>query len=323
MKKNLLSIIFFTGSITIASAQTTVVFKPGATTGVDAVIRMADDDCILTGASVTPAEINYGDIQELHTFDWTFSSEGCGAGTSRCLLRFTQLSEIPSDATITDAKLKLFGMSSSPTGSASNSSYPGSPLSENPCWLERVVDAWEENDVTWNTQPGTTEDGKIEMPKSETQWNWDETLDVTDMVQEMISTSENYGFMIKLQTEEYYRNLTFASSDHEDPKLWPELEVTYTNRETKIDNSGQVYHDMKIYPNPATENWNVEFRSDKNELLKVSVYSVDGRLLLEKETKITSGLNHILIPSENLSTGIYLAVFSNGESKEYRRIIRG
>jgi len=34
-------------------------------------------------------------------------------------------------------------------------------------------------------------------------------------------------FMVNLQTEAYYRQTLFASSDHADSRLWPELEVIY------------------------------------------------------------------------------------------------
>ena len=48
------------------------------------------------------------------------------------------------------------------------------------------------------------------------------------MVQFFVNNQEeNYGFMIKLQTEEYYRRLIFASSDNQYEELWPRLTVVY------------------------------------------------------------------------------------------------
>jgi hypothetical protein len=38
----------------------------------------------------------------------------------------------------------------------------------------------------------------------------------------------NFGFMIKLETEDYYRAVSFASSDYRDSLLLPELTVTYS-----------------------------------------------------------------------------------------------
>jgi hypothetical protein len=39
--------------------------------------------------------------------------------------------------------------------------------------------------------------------------------------------ANNYGFMIKLQNEEHYRALMFASSNHKNPQLRPTLKVYY------------------------------------------------------------------------------------------------
>jgi hypothetical protein len=58
-------------------------------------------------------------------------------------------------------------------------------------------------------------------------------IDVTKMVRHMIEDpSSNHGFMTLLRDEDYYRRLTFASSDFEDPSLYPELVVHYTLRRT-------------------------------------------------------------------------------------------
>ena len=37
----------------------------------------------------------------------------------------------------------------------------------------------------------------------------------------------NFGFLLKLETEEYYRAIVFASNDHSNSALWPELTITY------------------------------------------------------------------------------------------------
>jgi hypothetical protein len=47
------------------------------------------------------------------------------------------------------------------------------------------------------------------------------------MVQNMVSTGNNFGFLTKLQTEAYYRAVLFAGNGNADQSLWPELEITY------------------------------------------------------------------------------------------------
>jgi hypothetical protein len=57
----------------------------------------------------------------------------------------------------------------------------------------------------------------------------DYVMDVTSMVQDMVTNpSSNYGFMLQLINEQYYRCMLFASSDHANANLHPKLEICYT-----------------------------------------------------------------------------------------------
>jgi gliding motility-associated-like protein len=147
------------------------------------------------------------------------------------LLKFDELSTIPANATIMRAELKLYGV---PTNNIGNSCYPNSPYNSNcpnTSYIQRVTSTWNEQTVTWNTQPTTTTANQITIPQSTTQWNWnftDTSANLVAMVQDMVSNpTSNFGFMMKLQTETHYKSLVFASSDHSNSALHPELIVTY------------------------------------------------------------------------------------------------
>lgn len=205
---------------------TTVVFKPNATVGKDAPIWKFDDDCIGNGSTQTNADRNFGTEETLWMKDWTWNAIGCSGGTIRSLLCFTELSTIPSNAVIVSATLRLYGVTSD-----RNTSYPGAPASyyENTVVVQQITSPWNENTVTWNTQPSTTTANQFIIPQSTSQYNWNYTnssSELVAMVQNMVS-GNNYGFMLRLQTEQHYRNMVFASSDHPDASLHPELEVTY------------------------------------------------------------------------------------------------
>ncbi len=205
---------------------TTVVFKPNATVGKDTPIWKFDDDCIGNGSTQTNADRNFGTEETLWMKDWTWNAIGCSGGTIRSLLCFTELSNIPSNAVIVSATLRLYGVTSD-----RNTSYPGAPASyyENTVVVQQVTSPWNENTVTWNTQPSTTTANQFIIPQSTSEYNWNYTnssSELVAMVQNMVS-GNNYGFMLRLQTEQHYRNMVFASSDHPDASLHPELEVTY------------------------------------------------------------------------------------------------
>ena len=205
---------------------TTLVFKPNATVGKDTPIWKFDDDCIGNGSTQTNADRNFGTEETLWMKDWTWNAIGCSGGTIRSLLCFTELSNIPSNAVIVSATLRLYGVTSD-----RNTSYPGAPASyyENTVVVQQITSPWNENTVTWNTQPSTTTANQFIIPQSTSQYNWNYTnssSELVAMVQSMVS-GNNYGFMLRLQTEQHYRNMVFASSDHPDASLHPELEVTY------------------------------------------------------------------------------------------------
>lgn len=226
MRKVLFVSALMLSSVLSFGQTTTVVFKPNATVGKDTPIWKFDDDCIGNGSTQTNADRNFGTEETLWMKDWTWNAIGCSGGTIRSLLCFTELSTIPSNAVIVSATLRLYGVTSD-----RNTSYPGAPASyyENTVVVQQITSPWNENTVTWNTQPSTTTANQFIIPQSTSEYNWNysnSSSELVAMVQNMVS-GNNYGFMLRLQTEQHYRNMVFASSDHPDASLHPELEVTY------------------------------------------------------------------------------------------------
>ena len=224
--KRLICILTTCFSVCLSYGQITATFKPNATVGKDAPIMKFDNNCIGYGDSLTPANRNYGAESTLWMKDWTWNAVGCSGGTLRSLLCFTQLDTIPDNAVILSATLRLYG-----TNADRNTSYPGAPSSfhSNTVIVQQVTSPWNENTVTWNTQPTTTTTNQFTIPQSNAEYNWNCTIsnsDLVAMVQNMVS-GNNYGFMLKLETEVHYRNMVFSSSDCSDSTLWPELEITY------------------------------------------------------------------------------------------------
>jgi hypothetical protein len=208
----------------------TKIFRPGPTEGIDAqVVKIVG--CNPGNPNAESGNGNYANNPELNMSQWTYNGLGCGEGTIRSFIKFNQLNTIPAGAVIQSAKLSLFGLASSTTGPQGNSYYPGSPYNsygENKCWIEKVSADWNENTLTFNNQPATTSINRAEIPASTAQFNSHAlNIDVTQLVKDIIS-GQNYGFVIRQQIEQYYRNLGFSSSDATDSSRWPKLEVTYT-----------------------------------------------------------------------------------------------
>ena len=207
----------------------TITLKPNAAEGQDAMIR-TDYGCTPSWAAQPSGNLNFGNGTELAAMDWTFNAQGCPHGTMRSLLRFDSLSRIPSNATVSFAQLRLFG-SDDLDG---NSCFPNAPHHAdcpNTTFIQRVTSAWNEQTVTWNTQPTATTANQIIISQTTSQFNWnftDNSANLLQMVQFWVQNpAQNFGFMMRLETEAVYRGLAFASSDHPNPALHPELTVTY------------------------------------------------------------------------------------------------
>lgn len=141
-----------------------------------------------------------------------------GYNLNRAAMYF-DLSELPFCKRIISAKLNLYSLA--PCGS-----LPGHTGANNSAVLKRILQSWDEHTVTYNNQPDVTEENQVILPAS-TVVNEDYlNIDVTALVNDMLTTN-NYGFLLKLQNEEITNALTFCSSDYYDSNKHPVLIIEY------------------------------------------------------------------------------------------------
>lgn len=137
---------------------------------------------------------------------WTCNATGSPTCNFRGLFRY-ELSQIPSNATITSANLYLYAKTNALNGN------PGNPMfgSANTSLLQRVTSAWTVTETGWNNQPSTTTTNQKTLPQSVSTVQ-DYVVNVTDFVQGWVSNpSSNYGMLLRLQTEQYYNSMIFHS----------------------------------------------------------------------------------------------------------------
>jgi hypothetical protein len=173
---------------------------------------------------------NYGNRIELTAGAWT---AGGDPFVLHGLLGFN-LSSVPAKIRIHKARLQLHAELTSKMWRVGNGQPPGhSTLSgPNTSSLRRVTSPWQESTVTWDTQPSTTSAGEVVLPASVAPDQNYLDIDVTGLVQAMLDDPQNsHGFSLQLVTEEPYRQVLFASSDHPDATLRPRLEIVLDGRE--------------------------------------------------------------------------------------------
>jgi len=73
---------------------------------------------------------------------------------------------------------------------------------------------------------------------------------------------------------------------------------------------------VSLYPNPATDVLNIEFKNYKQELITVQISDISGRLLIDRQindSRTSIGL-------ENMLKGVYFVRLSNGNISETHKI---
>jgi hypothetical protein len=199
----------------------TVTLQPGSE-GQDTYVAKIDNEPTDGGA-------NLDWTNEIVIARWKANNNPNNA-TWRSYIKFVNLKDIPSNATVNSAKLYLFGEPSSLSFPNGNSSFPGSPNGDNTSLVQRVTGGdWNETTLTWNNMPAVTNVGQATISPSTSQWNYNAVVDVTDIVKEMVAhPNTNYGFCVKLANETPSRALVFNTSEAADPSVRPKLVVDAT-----------------------------------------------------------------------------------------------
>lgn len=164
---------------------------------------------------------NYGHLEDIHIFSWTQLGE---LNVNRALIDFN-FDEISTNTEIVKADLNLYFNPTSIYDSGSGNQGSDTII------IQRITSDWDENDVTWNQQPETTEMNQLLMAKLEGNDTNYIGIDIRNIVQDIVNEDENrFGILIRHQTEKPYNVVYFASSNHHDLNLHPKLIIEYKRK---------------------------------------------------------------------------------------------
>jgi len=155
---------------------------------------------------------------------WTWNRQGDGPGITRSFFA-CDLSGLPPTAKVVRAVLGLYqdqGVAAT-NETAQHSTMSGS----NELVVQRIISPWSERDISWDTQPATTDRNQVIVPASTSPLQ-DYRIDVTPLLQDALDHHDmSLGMAIKLLHEQPYRAVTFSSNDNTDPDSHPRLVITY------------------------------------------------------------------------------------------------
>ena len=243
-----------------AFAQTTktLILRPGPQDGTDADIR--------TDMPRTPN----GNSPDFIANAWTAQGNYF---VQRSLLKF-DLSQIPVEATVLNATLFLY--TNLTTGHHQLDSGANAAI------LLRATQPWTEDQVYWDNQPAASDPDPVYLPQS-TSHTQNYEVNVTSHVSAMVANpTNNYGWLFKLQVEEKYRCMVFASSDHPVAEWRPKLVIQYTDCQVPV--AGFSYFvnspDVKFTDtssNATSWNWTFGDETSSTQQNPLHRYAFPGR----------------------------------------------
>jgi len=194
-----------------------LVLQPGPVDGKDAMIT-----------NLNPRE-NFGDHKY---FEATYISEPVLTvmRSNESLISFDR-NTMPNSATIKRVILNLWY--DLPLVWDSTIFYPDGGTGREWCGgvLQKIIEPWEEDKVTWNEQPKTTEANQVYISPFVLNTNMI-TVDVTRLFVQDPATDavdiRGYGMFLKLWPREWVPGFRFASSDYPEARMRPKLTVYYT-----------------------------------------------------------------------------------------------
>lgn len=273
-----------------------LILKPSGEEGKDALI-----------SSLDPSE-NYAEHPDFTSLSWTNSGD---LVDFRSLIDF-DLSSIPNGAAVEYAKLSLYSYNSPSNGSHSTKS------GSNESVLSRVTSSWDENTVNWNNQPNSVAENQIYLPSSSNSIQDYLDIDVTNLIEDMISEDTSYGFLLKLVTEQSYRSMLFASSDNSDATLHPKLEICYSYITSKFENT-ETKKRFSLFPNPTENSVAIDINSPNQENIKIDIINSMGSLIYQKlDAKLLTKID-----LSNYSKGLYFVkVYFEGNVSLEKLIVK-
>jgi hypothetical protein len=234
---------------------------------------------------------NYGSAAFIAAFEMP-GTQG-GVNTNRALIAFN-LSSIPVGSTVLSAKLNLYAFTDFTIAPFQDGHY-----GNNQSKLSRIATSWNENSVTWNTQPTVSALNETILNQS-TAPNQDYlNINVTALVQDMVDNpNSSFGFRLELVNEVATANLSFCSSEFSNTAKQPSLLLEYRLPTASV--SEMDVSQFTLFPNPTEQMLNLRFENSAAKRNFV-IYDMQGRavLLSNAEQQETA------IDISNLASGSY------------------
>ncbi len=117
-----------------------------------------------------------------------------------------------------------------------------------------------------------------------------------------------------------YSEVKYEVFNINDPSDVATFTFRYNSSVTAVKNYASLFTSVSdVYPNPAAGKAQIVINSALNHNATVSITNALGSVVSTKSLELTTGKNNISLDSENLTSGIYFATISSGNSKVVKK----
>lgn len=262
--------------------------KPGPVNGID--ISYGSNPNYLSPDSMST---------DLGASQWTCGGSPC---ESRSLIKF-DLSSFPQNSVLQSATLSLFANPAQLTGNPAAGPTHGT---NNTSKLLKIVSPWSISTVNWNNQPNVSNSNIVTLPQSVTNYDDYLNIDVTAIAQEWINNpGNNYGWMLKTQTSDYYNCMIFGSSNFPDSAKRPALTLCF---QSPLSNNSNDLSDDRImlFPNPAQTDLHLILNSSYMGKLTINIINLMGQVIYQENIEKSASSFDTNFNVSGYSKGLYL-----------------
>lgn len=184
--------------------------------------------------------------------------------------------------------------------------------------------AWDEGTITWNNSPVNSYYplATTYVSSAAQFWEWDVTNYVRN--QRIAGKTELSFALINQATTPYIASWSAREAFYQ----YPELEIinVYVGKgEEPVATTIQAEEvasetELLAYPNPASKNIALNFKSNQAEKASISILDVSSRKVASYDVNTQIGTNTVNLDLPTLENGIYFLLFDNGAERISKRI---
>ena len=144
------------------------------------------------------------------------------------------------------------------------------------------------------------------------------TFNISGLFSNFFFSNLAFGtYELRTDVTGFFGNPVIITIDGNNPSLYNILLEIYKYDPNAVhENNDYTFNTGPVYPNPLTDQLNLEVISDSDVKLNGGIYNLSGIKILEVEFNVKSGANSLTISTKNLESGLYFfTIGSNSMQK--------